>query len=87
MNLAWTKHISNPEEKQRFEESIKNGKTALERLDQLIQEQLDSMERLETKPDYYDNPSWAAKQAHQNGARTALLGIKKLLTLDQEGSK
>lgn len=84
MYLAWTKHIKDPDEKVRFENSIKGSKDVLERLSQLLSEEERGLDRSETDVRTYDLPNWDYKQAHKNGFRECLYIVQKLINLDQQ---
>lgn len=84
MITAWTQHLTNPEEKKQFENTVQAAKPVLERLKQLIEQKESSLEFQEMSLTSYDNPNWPYRQAHQNGFKQCLTAYKKLLTLDQK---
>lgn len=87
MNLAWTKHLKDPEEKQKFEKDLIHSQNVLHRLLQLLDEEENSLNRSETDIKTFDSPNWAYLQAYKNGYRACLKIIKKLVDLDQEKGK
>lgn len=80
----WTNHLKEPEEKERFRKYIYGSKAILERQSQIIDDELNQLDQLETDKDQYNCPSWAALQADRNGFRRAMKLVKKLNTLDQK---
>ena len=76
----WTKHLK-AEEKERFRNSVYGSKTVLDRLDDLLSEYEQDLEKTEVD---YNSPNWDYRQADANGYRRCLKKIKQLITLDQE---
>lgn len=84
MYVAWTKHLKDPEEKSRFENSILSSKHVLDRLKDMLYEQEEELNRAETDPRNYTVPNWDYRQAHNNGYRQCLSVLKKFVDLDQQ---
>ena len=84
MNLVWTKHLKTDEEKEQFRKTILGSKEVLKVLKVLLEEKENSLERSEVKLEAYESPSWAYKQAHQNGYRSCLKAMINLINLDQK---
>ncbi len=84
MYTKWTQHLKTPEEQLRFETHVRSASSVLERLEQLIQEELDGLEKAELSTKIYDSPNWDYKIAHGNGFKAALGFVKKLIDLDQQ---
>lgn len=87
MISAWTKHLKEGEEKERFKNSVLGSKIVLQRLEQLLNEIEDEQARIERNTAIYESPNWAYKQAHLNGFADCLNKVKKIITLDQEDKK
>lgn len=83
MISAWTKHISNDEDKERFKSAVHGSKLVLQRLQALMDEMKSDTENQELSTKLYDSPSWAFIQADANGYKRCLKQISKLITLDQ----
>lgn len=83
MITAWTKHLKDPQEIERFKNSFLGSKMVLERLKALLEEEEAGLDRFELDPKSYDTSNWAYKQAHTNGFRASLKMINKLINLDQ----
>lgn len=84
MYADWTRHISDPKEREEFERSIQGSKRVLQRLASLLDERTASIDASEISVKQFDNPSWAYKQAFQNGFRASNAITKKLINLDQQ---
>ena len=84
MMTAWTKNLQTQEEKDRFESSLKSAKLVFKRLNQLLIEEEEDIDRSELVLDTYESANWASKQAHKNGQRSMLRKIKNLINLDQQ---
>ena len=82
MLSRWTQHLSNEDEKLRFKSSVLGSKVVLQRLGDILDEMDKGAIQAELSPSNYDKPSWAYKQAHNNGLRHAISLIKQLTTLD-----
>jgi hypothetical protein len=84
MITAWTKHIKDEEQKKRFQNDIINSKSVLFRLDELIQEELRTLEKTEENPKVYDLPNWDYRQAHYNGYRQMASVIRKIININDQ---
>lgn len=80
----WTTHLKDPEEAKRFRQYIHQSKGVLDRLNEIMDKQVEELDEQETTATQYDSPSWAALQADRNGYRRAIRLVKKLITLDQK---
>lgn len=84
MISAWTKHITDPSEKERFQNSILGSKSVLQRLQALMNEMKEDVDTQELSIRIYDSPNWDHKQAHLNGFKEALKKVTKIINLDQK---
>lgn len=84
MYTMWTRHLSDPKEKEVFERKVQGSKEVLERLMTLLNEQERDLNQTETNLKIYDLPNWDYRQAHNNGFRQCLNIQKKLINLDQQ---
>jgi hypothetical protein len=73
---AWTAHIKDPKERDKFAEYIRNSTDLLERLTKIIDMKL-AIAKRSTKVDY-ESPGWAYRQADQNGTIRVLEDLRKL---------
>lgn len=87
MLTAWTKHITDEEEKEEFKRSIRSAKTVLDRLIRLLDQKEMELDRSETDIKTYSSPSWSHEQAHKNGERSSLHWTRRLIDLDQQETK
>lgn len=83
MISAWTKHLKTDDEKERFNNKILGSKSVLDRLQDLMKEEIDALESVELSNKVYDLPNWDYRQAHANGFKAYHRMLMKLTTLDQ----
>jgi hypothetical protein len=76
-STGWTQGFK-PEEKENFLQALSGSRTVLDRLEQLLLQELEELTRLESSLEIYENPSWSHAQAHRNGI---VAHIRKMLTL------
>ena len=79
LQMVWTKHLKDQKKKQDFELALRNDTLVLGRLQEILEERFKDLEYQEMKMEDYHNPSWAYKQAHQNGYKAGLNFVKDLL--------
>lgn len=79
----WTKHL--PKEKHdEFRKTILAYRVVLERLKELLEEDLAASKRIQNSRESYKNPSWPMFQADCIGEQRALEKVIKLITLNEE---
>lgn len=84
MYTKWTSHISDPEEKVRFQNQIISARPVLERLAQLIKEDESSLDKVELSVKQFEVPNWDYRQAFYNGSRASYQSLLKTIDLDQQ---
>lgn len=84
MYLRWTQHLKTEEEKQSFTRQVYSAKQVLDRLNEMIQQDYEMLDRSEENQRIYENPSWAYLQAHKNGNRQYMAEMLRLTNLDQQ---
>ncbi len=87
MISAWTKHLKDQEEKLKFESYVLGSKRLFERMKELLQEEESNLEHMDRSTKAFDNPNWAYRQAYNNGFRSCLAMLNKLINLDQKETK
>jgi ABC-type microcin C transport system duplicated ATPase subunit YejF len=82
----WISHLSRADQdtKKNFEAAVRNSTTALGRLKDILQEDLDSIDRAETAEKQFEDPNWSHKQAYWNGQRSKVLNLLKLVNLTND---
>ncbi len=75
----WTSHLKTPEEKQKFEEHVRNSTDLLDRLLTITKEKIYSIEV--SKKEDYDSPGWPYKRADRDGQIKILRDFSNLLDL------
>lgn len=84
MISAWTDHLKDPEEKERFKKHILSSKAVLERLQEMLDKIEDDYDRTELDKRIYDLPNWDYRQADMNGGRRMKRTISRIINLDQQ---
>lgn len=84
MLMDWTKHITDPKEKEDYRASLKHSWWILDRQTELLNDMEERLGYKEINPKVYDTPNWSEKQAHMNGYRQCLNNIKALNYLDHK---
>lgn len=82
VSSVWSSHLRDEASKKRFEESLKYvlASEVVRRLQEILDREMESLDRSDFNPDEYSNPSWAFAQAHNNGRRAQLKWMKDLLS-------
>ncbi len=83
MFSVWTKHLKE-EEKEGFQKRVLGAKKVLERLKELLSEDYQGLDRIETDSRVFDKPNWDYRQAYANGYKACLKQYIKLVDLDQQ---
>lgn len=84
MYQEWTAHLTDSDEKQRFEKKVQSSEKVLERLSDILDIRETGMDMQEMSQKDFENPNWAYKQAFRNGYRSAIWTVQKYLDLDQQ---
>lgn len=77
LDVCWTKHIRDEEQKNNFISTILASTAMQERLIELLEEKLENSSK-ENEVDY-ESPSWAYKQADKLGYQRALREIINII--------
>jgi hypothetical protein len=83
--LKWLQHLpQDTDDAKRFEQAVRSSTLVLGRLRDILEEDLEALDRQETSEDQYKLPAWDCLQAHRNGDRARLRKILNLLSfMDQ----
>lgn len=84
MISAWTRHLKNEEEKERFKNTVLGSKEVLDRLQELLNEIEGELTNTELSTKVYAVPNWDYMQADINGSRRILRTVSKIINLDQK---
>lgn len=84
MITLWTQHLDSEEDKERFRKTVLSSKTALDRLDDILDIRMSEINTMETGAEIYSKPGWDALLAHYNGEKSALKSIKRIINLDHK---
>lgn len=77
--LVWTKHLKDPDSKQKFEQSLRASTTMAYRLLEILDEEERAIESQSCSVKDFDNPAWAFKQAFHQGEKARIRKLKELL--------
>jgi len=78
MITEWSSHISDPKKKEEFESLLRNSTIVIGRLHDILDKQIDSLNREKLSPEGFKDPNWALLQANHLGRIKQLLEIQKL---------
>jgi len=84
MISKWTDHLHDEKAKERFKNQVLAARDVLARLGQILDEKERDLNRKEVSLENYSQPNWAERQAHQNGERSCLYSLKRLIDLDKQ---
>lgn len=82
MITAWTKNLSDTDEIEKFQQSVRSS-IVLDRMHEILNELKTEQERVELSREAYDQPNWDYKQAHRNGFVSCLTQLMQLTNPDQ----
>ncbi len=82
MLTRWTQHLTD-HEKEAFKKEVLSAKRVLERLRDMLDEDMEMIERSECDQRSYGIANWSHLQAHRNGNKQTYTEVKKYLTLTE----
>lgn len=83
-NSKWTKNKRNEAERVQLEKTILASRTALDRLKEIIEEEVELLNNQEASLNDYTDAAWSHKQAHRNGQRAFAKSILDLLSFTKD---
>ena len=83
MKTRWLKDYKESE-KAAVKQQVKNAKLVLDRLTELLQEDLDTSVKEMSSRKHVDSNSWEDKMAHYLGEQTALRSIMSLIDIEEK---
>lgn len=87
MISAWTQHLRDENEKERFKDRLLRSKEVLERLSDILKKEEDEITNRELNPNSFGSASWPYEQAFLCGKRAQLKTITKLLDLKENNDR
>lgn len=81
MQLRWTSHLKKQEEKEEFLKHIKSNRSILERLSELLEQDLNQLEKDREDENNFTLPDWKTHQAFKLGERNRLRKILSLIKI------
>ena len=76
----WTNNLKSEQDIIDFERRLAASRSVLDRLGQLLDYRITSMDISERGISQFENPNWAYRQAFNNGLRSAFNIVKTLIT-------
>lgn len=83
-SVVWTKHLKTEQERKDFNDVLGNSSLVLNRLRDILMEEIEVLDRQEGTIDDFKDPAWTHKQAFRNGDRARLRKILDLLNLKRK---
>ena len=84
MALDWVKHLRTQDDKEAFIKKLLSGRTALQRLTELMVEDGISLTEKEVSETDFEDPNWSHKQAFRNGQRSVLKKYLRIMASTQK---
>lgn len=84
MWTRWTSNLKTDAEKDNFRRRVNSSKDVLDRVIEICEEKIASLDDQQCDLDAFNSPNWAYLQAAQIGRKGQLKDIIQLLTLDQK---
>lgn len=82
MKTKWTGHLKSVEEKERFRQQVMSSKGVLDRLADIMRDDIEATLAEMSRSDSYTSPAWSEYQADRLGTLKTLRKYVDLLNLD-----
>ena len=86
MKTAWTAHLKDKDEQERFKNSLLGSKFLFERQMEIVDARLRAIDQIETSAEIYKQPGWEGILAHYSGEKASLKWVKELISLDNRST-
>ncbi len=80
LSTQWTAHLKTPKERDDFADLVRNTTQVLTRLQTMIRQGGQTEQREALKPEAFENPAWAYKQAFLLGKQARDAQLLQLLS-------
>lgn len=77
----WTRHLVDPSQKESFEKVIRNSTLLMSRIQDMLNELDQEIERSEISTKAFEDPNWQYRQAHINGQKNMLYKLKDIFNV------
>lgn len=84
MYTKWTTHCKNEHEKATFEADLRRARSVLDRLKDILEQELEVAEKQEIGIEGFSSPSWPYLQAYILGCKANAKDLIKLIDLDKQ---
>lgn len=85
-STRWIKHLKENKQREEFMLNLVAAKTVLNRLSELIKEDIKASQSGSLTKDKYESPNWAYLQADKVGEQRALNKILKIIDIQESKS-
>lgn len=79
LSVKWTAHLDAEPRRKDFEQTVLNAHLVLDRLNDILDEEIKSIDKQEASLSDFESPAWDYKQAFRNGQLSVYLKLKQLL--------
>lgn len=80
IQTEWVKHLPRgSKEYEEFKSLVKNSTQILTRMDEILRDQEEAIDKVELSEKQYSTPNWDVLQAHRNGRKEQINNIRALL--------
>jgi hypothetical protein len=83
--IRWLAHLPDQAAKNSFEDVLRNSGQVLGRLQQICEQNLQSIENQTTGPEQFKDPSWPYHTAYRQGQQAAYKDLMRLLSFTNDG--
>lgn len=80
-SVQWIKHLRTQKERDDFNAILANSTTVLNRLKDILMEEIEELDKAESSISDFESPAWTHKQAYRNGDRARLRKVLDLIDI------
>lgn len=84
LDSRWLRHLTDKNERNKFEDAVRNDTLVLGRLLAILREEYATLERQEESEAQFDNPNWSQLVAYRAGLRAQIKRVETLLNFLKE---
>lgn len=81
LSTAWTKHLPDPKAQENFEIVLRNNTQLFTRLEGILQERINELNKASFSESDFEDPNWSHKQAHRLGKLSVLKWLQDLIPI------
>lgn len=80
LDMAWVRDAKTEDQKKDFEQYLRNNTRLFDKLNAIMDEWEDALDKQERSKDQYDVTNWQALQAHRNGNVEIIQKLRDLIS-------